>query len=72
MQKEDNNVLRYNHGEKSMKVPFIIYANLQSWLEKINICHNDSEKSSTTKINKQAASGYSLFTKCSFDATKIN
>ena len=72
MQKEDNNVLRYNHGEKSMKVPFIIYANLQSWLEKINICHNDSEKSSTTKINKQAASGYSLFTKCSFDATKIS
>ena len=71
MQKEDN-VLRYNHGEKSMKVPFIIYANLQSWLEKINICHNDSEKSSTTKINKQAASGYSLFTKCSFDATKIS
>ena len=72
MQKEDNNVLRYNRGEKSMKVPFIIYANLQSWLEKINICHNDSEKSSTTKINKQAASGYSLFTKCSFDATKIS
>ena len=72
MQKEDNKVLRYNHGEKSMKVPFIIYSNLQSWLEKINVCHNDPEKSSTTKINKQTASGYSLFTKCSLDATKIS
>ena len=24
--KEDNKVLKYNHGEKSMKVPFTIYA----------------------------------------------
>ena len=23
---EDNKVLKYNHGEKSMKVPFTIYA----------------------------------------------
>ena len=22
---EDNNILKYNHREKSMKVPFIIY-----------------------------------------------
>ena len=26
MPKEDNKILKYNHGEKSMKVPFIIYA----------------------------------------------
>ena len=24
--KEDNKILKYNHGEKPMKVPFIIYA----------------------------------------------
>ena len=24
--KEDNKILKYNYGEKSMKVPFIIYA----------------------------------------------
>ena len=39
-------------------------------LEKTNICHNNPEKSSTTKINKHAPSGYSLFTHCSFDTTK--
>ena len=32
--------------------------------------HNNPKKSSTTKINKHTASGYSLLTDCSFDATK--
>ena len=33
-------------------------------------CYNNPKKSSTTKINKHTPSGYSLFTYCSFDATK--
>ena len=68
--KEANKILNYSHGEKSMKDPFIIYADLESLLEKMNTCHNDSEKSSVTKINKHTSSGYSLFTHCSFDTTK--
>ena len=67
---EDNKVLKYNHGEKSIKVPFTIYADVESLLEKINTCHNNPEKSSTTKINKHTPSRYSLFTHCSFDTTK--
>ena len=70
MPKEDNKILKYNHGEKPMKVLFIIYADLESLLEKVNICHNNPKRSSTTKINKPRPSGYSLFTHCSFDATK--
>ena len=53
-----------------MKVPFIIYADLESLLEKMITCHNNPEKSSTTKINKNTPSGYSVFTHCSFDTTK--
>ena len=70
MPEEDNKILKYNQGEKSMKIPFIIYADLESLLEKMNTCHNNPEKSSTTKINKHTLSGYSLFTHCSFDTTK--
>ena len=70
MPKECNNILKYNHGEKPMKRSFIMYANFESLLEKINTCQNNPEESSTTKINKHTASGYSLFTHCSFDATK--
>ena len=67
---KDNKILKYNQGEKSIKVPFIIYADLESLLEKMHTCHNNPEKSSTTKINKHTPSGYLLFTHCSFDTTK--
>ena len=53
-----------------MKVSFITFADLVCLLEKISSCHNNPEKSLTTKINKHTASGYSLFTHCSFDTTE--
>ena len=65
-----NKTLKYNECEKSMKSPFIIYADLECLLEKMNTCHNNPEKSSTTKVNKHTPSGYSLFRQCSFDTSK--
>ena len=53
MPEEYNKILKYNEGETS----FIIYANLECLLEKMNTCHNNPEKSSTTKINKHTPSG---------------
>ena len=41
MPKEDNKMLKYNHGEKSMKAVFIIYADLESLLEKMSTCNNN-------------------------------
>ena len=70
MPEEYNKTLKYNEGEKFMKLPFIIITDLECLLEKMNTCHNNPEKSSTTKINKHTPSGYSLFTHCSFDGTK--
>ena len=58
---------KYNHGEKSMKSVFIIYADSQCLLEKMSTCPNNPEKPSTVKINMHTPSGYSLFTQCSFD-----
>ena len=70
MPNEDNKILKYNHGEKSMRAPFIIYADLESLLEKMDTCYDNTEKLSTTKINRHIPSGYSLFRHCSFDITK--
>ena len=70
MPTKDNNTIKYNHGEKSMKVPFVIYADLECLLEKMSTCQNNPNKSSTTKINKHTPSGYSIFTHCSFDESK--
>ena len=36
MPTKDNNIIKYNHGEKSMKVPFIIYADLECLLGKMS------------------------------------
>ena len=72
MPKEDNKVLKYNHEEKSMKTPFIIYADLKSLLQKMSSCHNNPKELSTTKANKRTASGNSLFTNYSFDTKKVN
>ena len=70
MPEEDNKTLKYNHGEKSMRAPFVIYAYLECLLGKMSTRHNNLKKSSTTKVNKHTPSGYSLYTCCSFDATK--
>ena len=70
MLNEGNKIIKYNQGEKSIKSPFIIYADLECLLEKISTCYNNPEESSTTEINKHALSGCSLFTHCSFDKTK--
>ena len=70
MPTKDNNIIKYNHGEKSMKVPFIIYADLECLLKKMSICINNLNESSTTKINKHTPSGYSIFNSGSFDESR--
>ena len=70
MPTKDNNIIKYNHGEKSMKLSFLIYTNLECVLEKMSTWQNNPNKSSTTKINKHTPSGYSIFTSCSFDESK--
>ena len=70
MSTKDNNVIKYNHGEKSIKLPFVVYVDLECLLEKMSTCYNNPEESSTTRINKHTPSGYSIFTHCSFDKSK--
>ena len=70
MSNKENNKIRYNQGEKSIKLPFIIYADFECLLEKIGTCYNNPEESPTTKIIHHTPSGYSIFTHCSFDKSK--
>ena len=41
MPDEDNKILKYVPGEKSLRVPFIIYADLECLLRKINTRSNN-------------------------------
>ena len=64
---KNNNIIKYNHGGKSMKLPFVIYADLECLLEKMSTCINNPNDSST----KHTPSGYSIFTNCSFDKSNL-
>ena len=36
MPEKDNKILKYNHGEKSMTAPFVIFADSESLIEKMS------------------------------------
>ena len=42
--KEDKKISKYNPGEKSSKVPYIVYADLECMFEKLDTCQNDPKK----------------------------
>ena len=68
MPNEDNEILKHNPGEKSMNIPFIIYADLECLLEKC-IQVKVSLKILYRKKYKHTTSDFSLF-QYSFDPTK--
>ena len=61
-----NAFLEFNKYQKSDKAPFIIYADLECIIEKIDGCKNNPENSSTTKVSKHIPSGFSMSTISSF------
>ena len=63
----DNNILESKPGKKSLKHPFIIYADLECLLLKMNTCNNNPNKSYATAKVLHKPSGYSLLISCSFD-----
>ena len=62
MPEKDKKILKYSHGEKYIKVLFVICADVECLLEQMNACRNNPKKSSTTKISEHTPCGYSLFT----------
>ena len=66
MPEESSNILQYNQGQKSIWMPFIIYASTESLLEKI------PEKSSTTQITQHTLWGFSFSQTVHLVAIKIN
>ena len=68
MRTGDNNKLKYNHGEKSLKVPFAIYADLECLLIKQQSCQNNPNESYTERKAMHEPSGYALSLISSFDS----
>ena len=67
---QDTKILEFNQYQKSDKAPFIIYANLECTIEKIDGCKSNTENSSATKIGEHIPSGFSVSTILSFKSTE--
>ena len=55
-------ILEFNQYQKSDKAPFIIYADLERIIEKIDGCKSNPENSSTTKVSEHVPSGFLMCT----------
>ena len=64
---EKDKILGFNQYMKSDKIPYIIYADIESFIKKIDGCANNPENSSTTKVGEHIPCGYSMSTICTFD-----
>ena len=52
MLNEYSKTFEYSNGEKSLKVPFVIYLDLESLLRKMGSCQNNPKKSYTDRKDK--------------------
>ena len=66
MHSEDTKIIEFNQYEKSDKAAFIIYADLEYLIEKIDGCKNNPDNSFTTKVGQHIPSGFSMSTISSF------
>ena len=66
MPSEDTKILEFNQYQKSDKAPFIVYADLECKIEKMDGCKNNPENSYTTKVSVHISSGFSMSTISSF------
>ena len=53
-------ILEFNQYMKSGKVAYIIYADIESLIKKIDVCAINPKNSSTTKIGEHIPCGYSM------------
>ena len=60
MSVEGKNILKHRSQGKSLRIPHIIYADLEALFRKIQSCQPNPENSYTEKKNVHIASGYSL------------
>ena len=65
---EKDGILEFSQSMKSDKVPYIVYADIESLIKKIYGCANNPENSSTTKIGEHIPCWHSMSTIWAFDS----
>ena len=63
---EDTKLLQFNQYKKRDKLPFIVYADIECLIEKIDGRKKNAENSFTTKVREHIPSGFSMSTRSTF------
>ena len=63
-----NEILKHNHGEKSLTTPYVVYVDLGCLLLKEQSCQNNPNEPYTERKAIHEPCGYSLDLFCSFDS----
>ena len=61
---EPGTILEFNNFNKSMRVPFVIYADFESFIKPIDSCVNNPDNSYTNKYQKHTPSSVCYYIKC--------
>ena len=72
MPEKGGNILKCSLGDKSLKAPFTIYADLECLLKKEQSCQSNPKNSYTQTKAKHKPLGHSLSLICSFDEKKTD
>lgn len=62
-----NDKLKFDKFQKKLKVPFVVYADFEAFLNPIERCSNDPSKSYTNNVHKHEVYSFGYYIKCSFD-----
>ena len=65
---ENGSIISFKNHNRSMRVPFIVYADFGSFTPQLSTCQPNPEKSYTKQYQKHIASGFCYHIKC-FDDT---
>ena len=56
-------ILKYSHGEKSLRVPVAYYSDIECLIKQIDTCHNNPEQTSTKRVSKHDPCAFSIVAK---------
>ena len=68
---EPGSTLKFKNFNHSMRVPFVIYADFESFIKPMDTCQPDPEESYTNKYQRHVPSSFCFYVKC-FDDTVYN
>ena len=68
MSSQDTKILEFDQSHKSVEAPYIIYAEFECLIKKIDGYKNNPENSFTLKVGEHILSGFSMSTISTFKA----